>query len=123
MLVFVAAIFGDTVNYWIGNKLGPRVFERKSRFIKKEYLIKTQKFYEKHGGKTIVIARFMPIIRIFAPFFAGVGTMNYIRFLIFNVVGAFLWTALFVFGGYFFGYIPVVKENFETVIFVIIASF
>lgn len=120
LLLFFAAVLGDTVNYWIGDKIGPKVFERDSRFIKKKHLIKTQKFYEKHGGKTIVIARFMPIIRTFAPFVAGVGTMNYSRFLMFNALGGFLWTALFIFGGYFFGNIPIVKENFETVIIVII---
>jgi membrane-associated protein len=120
LVLFIAAILGDTVNYWIGDKLGPKVFERKSRFFKKEHLIKTQRFYEKHGGKTIIIARFMPIIRTFAPFVAGVGTMHYPRFLLFNVVGGFLWTSLFIFGGYYFGNIPAVKNNFETVIFAII---
>lgn len=119
-LLFIAAVLGDTINYWIGNKIGPQVFKRESRFIKKEYLIKTQHFYEKHGGKTIVIARFIPIIRTFAPFVAGVSTMNYPRFLMFNVVGGFIWTFLFIFAGYFFGNIPFVKNNFETVILVII---
>lgn len=120
IILFIAAVFGDTVNYWIGNKMGQKVFERKSRFIKKEHLIKTQKFYEKHGGKTIVIARFMPIIRTFAPFVAGIGTMDYPKFLAFNVLGGFLWTSLFIFGGYYFGNLPIVRENFEKVIFAII---
>jgi membrane-associated protein len=120
ILLFVAAVLGDTVNYWIGNKMGPRVFKRESKYIKKEYLLKTQEFYNKHGGKTIVIARFVPIIRTFAPFVAGVGTMSYPRFFVFNVFGGFLWTFLFIFGGYFFGNIPVVKHNFELVIIVII---
>jgi membrane-associated protein len=115
-LVFVAAVLGDTVNYWIGNKIGPRAFESDIRFLKKEYLERTQHFYEKHGGKTIILARFVPIVRTFAPFVAGVGTMHYGRFLSFNVVGAFLWTSIFIFLGYFFGNIPFVKENFEIVI-------
>ncbi|MBN1888055.1 MAG: DedA family protein [Thermoflexales bacterium] len=119
-LLFTAAVVGDGVNYWIGHAIGPRVFERDYRFLKREYLVKTQKFYEKHGGKTIVLARFVPIVRTFAPFVAGVGTMAYRRFVIYNVLGAFLWTALFIFGGYFFGNIPIVKQNFEIVVVAII---
>lgn len=120
LVLFVAAVLGDTVNYWIGKKIGPRVFEQDFRFLKREYLEQTQAFYDKHGGKTIVLARFVPIVRTFAPFVAGVGTMNYSRFLTFNVFGAFIWTALFVFLGYFFGNIPIVKENFELAIIGII---
>jgi len=116
VLLFVAAVIGDTVNYWIGNRVGPRAFEGNVRFLKQEYLERTQRFYEKHGGKTIVLARFVPIVRTFAPFVAGVGTMDYGRFLTFNVVGAFLWTAIFVFLGFFFGNIPFVQRNFELVI-------
>jgi len=119
-LLFVAAVLGDTVNYWIGNKVGPRAFEQDVRFLKREYLEKTQAFYDKHGGKTIVLARFVPIVRTFAPFVAGVGTMKYSRFLMYNVVGAFLWTGIFIWLGYFFGNIPFVKENFELVIVAII---
>lgn len=119
-VLFAAAVLGDTVNYWIGNKIGPRVFEQDYRFLKREYLEQTQAFYEKHGGKTIVLARFVPIVRTFAPFVAGVGTMNYTRFLTFNVFGAFIWTALFVFLGYFFGNIPFVQANFELAIIAII---
>lgn len=121
LVMFAAAVLGDTVNYWVGNKIGPRVFEQDYRFLKREYLEQTQQFYEKHGGKTIILARFVPIVRTFAPFVAGVGTMHYTRFLTFNVIGAFLWTALFVFMGYFFGNIPFVKANFELAIVGIIA--
>jgi membrane-associated protein len=121
VVMFAAAILGDTVNYWVGNKIGPRVFEQDYRFLKREYLEQTQEFYRKHGGKTIILARFVPIVRTFAPFVAGVGTMNYTRFLSFNVIGAFMWTALFVFLGYFFGNIPFVKANFELAIVGIIA--
>ena len=120
LLVFVAAVLGDTVNYWIGNKVGPRAFEGNVRFLKQEYLDRTQRFYDKHGGKTIVLARFVPIVRTFAPFVAGVGTMKYRRFLTYNVIGAFLWTALFISLGYFFGNIPFVQENFELVVIGII---
>lgn len=119
-LLFIAAVLGDTVNYWIGNKVGPKAFEQDVRFLKKEYLERTQGFYEKHGGKTIILARFVPIVRTFAPFVAGVGTMHYGRFLSYNIVGAFLWTGIFIWLGYFFGNIPFVQENFELVIVVII---
>lgn len=120
VLLFAAAILGDTVNYHIGKALGPRVFEQNYRFLKREYLERTEAFYAKHGGKTIILARFVPIVRTFAPFVAGVGTMSYGRFITFNIVGGFLWTFLFTFGGYFFGNFPIVKENFELVIIGII---
>jgi len=119
-LLFTAAVLGDTVNYWIGSLIGGKVFERDHKLIKKEYLIKTQKFYDKHGGKTIIIARFIPIVRTFAPFVAGVGTMKYNTFILYNIVGAFLWVTLFMLAGFFFGNIPAVKSNFEIVIFAIV---
>lgn len=116
-LLIVAAIVGDTVNYWIGDYIGPKVFhEEHSRFLNKEYLLRTHRFYEKHGGKTIIIARFLPIIRTFAPFVAGIGSMTYRRFLMFNVVGGIAWVLLFVLAGYFFGNIPFIKNNFSLVI-------
>lgn len=119
-LLFVAAALGDTVNYHVGNYIGPKVFEHENRFIKRAYLLKTRDFFEKHGGKTIIIARFMPIIRTFAPFVAGVGSMSYRRFLPYNLIGAALWVVSFVLLGYFFGNLPAVKENFTLVIFAII---
>ncbi len=119
VLLTIAGILGDTVNYWIGHTLAPRM-ERGIPFVKHEHIERTHAFYEKHGGKTIIIARFMPIIRTFAPFVAGVGAMEYGRFIVFNVVGAILWVGLFVFGGYYFGTIPAVEENFTLVIFAII---
>ncbi|MDH4163644.1 MAG: DedA family protein [Nitrospirota bacterium] len=121
VLLTVAGILGDAVNYGIGHYFGPRVFHfEDSRFFKKEHLERTHRFYEKHGGKTIIIARFMPIIRTFAPFVAGVGNMTYRRFAVFNVSGAVIWVGSFVFGGYLFGNIPAVKRNFTLVIMVII---
>jgi membrane-associated protein len=120
-LLCVAAVLGDTVNYWIGHTIGPRAFTGSVPFLKQEYLVRTQKFYDKHGGKTIFLARFVPIIRTFAPFVAGVGQMNYRYFITYNVVGGIVWTALFVFMGYFFGNLPFVKNNFELVIIAIIA--
>lgn len=120
LLLLVAAILGDTLNYHVGKFIGPRVFEHDSRWIKREYLLRTQAFFETHGGKTIIFARFIPIVRTFAPFVAGVGTMPYARFLAFNVVGALLWVVSFVLLGYYFGNLPVVKENFTLVIFAII---
>jgi len=120
LLLFSAAIVGDSVNYWVGNRFGPRVFQEDVRFLKREYLERTQRFYDKHGGKTIFLARFIPIIRTFAPFVAGVGTMRYSKFIMWNVVGAFAWTALFIFAGYFFGNIPIVRDNFGLVVIAII---
>ncbi|HKQ97531.1 MAG TPA: DedA family protein [Candidatus Polarisedimenticolia bacterium] len=120
LLLSAAAILGDTLNYWIGRRIGPRVFNEKIRFLKREHLDRTHAFYEKHGGKTIIIARFVPIVRTFAPFVAGVGTMSYARFLAYNVVGGIVWVVLFVMGGYLFGNIPVVRENFSVVILAII---
>jgi len=121
IILMVAAILGDTVNYWIGHKIGPKVFHsEKSRFLNKDHLRKTHEFYEKHGGITIIIARFMPIIRTFAPFVAGIGAMTYSRFIFYNIIGGVSWVALFVFGGYHFGNIPVVKRNFTIVIFIIV---
>jgi membrane-associated protein len=119
-LLFAAAVIGDTVNYWIGSVVGLRAFEKKRRFLNREHLVKTQRFFEKYGGKTIVLARFVPIVRTFAPFVAGVGTMQYRKFVFYNILGAFLWTSLFIFGGYFIGNIPFVKENFEIAIMGII---
>lgn len=122
VLLSVGAFIGDTVNYWIGARIGPRVFhEGKSRFLKKEHLDRTHAFYEKYGGKTIVFARFIPIIRTFAPFVAGIAKMSYGYFITYNIVGGIVWVGSFVYAGFYFGNIPAVKENFTLVIIVIIA--
>lgn len=120
LLLIIAAVTGDMVNYFIGEYMGPKAFSGKYKLLKKEYLEKTQLFYEKYGGKTIIYARFVPIVRTFAPFVAGVGTMHYGRFASYNVIGAILWVVGFLFLGYFFGGLPVIKENFSLVIFAII---
>jgi membrane-associated protein len=120
LILTVAAIAGDTVNYFIGHFLGHKIFEMKLPFVKKEYLDRTHEFYEKYGGKTIILARFVPIVRTFAPFVAGVGSMTYSRFVTYNVVGGIIWIALFIFGGYLIGNIPLIKDNFSIVTVLII---
>jgi membrane-associated protein len=116
-----AAVLGDTANYWIGHFIGPRVFSReRTRFFKKEYLDRTHRFYEKYGAETIIIARFVPIIRTFAPFVAGIGRMSYWKFISYNVIGGVSWVTLISLGGYLFGNIPVVRKNFGVVIIAII---
>jgi membrane-associated protein len=119
-LLSAAAILGDTVNYWIGHFIGPKAFSGNVRFLKKEYLDRTHAFYEKYGGKTIVIARFVPIVRTFAPFVAGVGAMSYGKFITYNVFGGLAWVFLFTLAGYFFGNLPFVKDNFSLVVIAII---
>lgn len=120
VLLIVAGILGDLVNYHVGQYIGPKAFSGRYKFLKKDYLEKTEKFYDKYGGKTIIYARFVPIVRTFAPFVAGVGSMSYSRFASYNVVGAIVWVTSFLFIGYFFGGLPVIKDNFTVVIFVII---
>ncbi len=120
LLLASAAILGDTVNYWVGAAIGPRAFTGHYRFLKKEYLDRTHRFYEKHGGKTIVLARFIPIIRTFAPFVAGIGAMHYGRFVAYNVIGGGAWVASFVFLGYFFGTIPLVQRHFSLAVLAIV---
>lgn len=119
-LLICAALLGDNTNYFIGRFLGIQVYEKDFKLIKKKYLIKTHSFYEKHGGKTLIIARFMPILRTFAPFVAGIGTMKYFRFLTFSIIGNITWVTLFASGGYFFGNIPLVRKNFTFAILAII---
>lgn len=119
-LLFIAAVLGDTLNYHIGRYIGPRIFEMESRFIKKDHLLKTHVFFEKYGGKTIIIARFMPFIRTFAPFVAGAGRMNYKHFLAFNAIGGLAWVGSFITLGYFFGTRPFVKDNFSHLMLSII---
>jgi membrane-associated protein len=120
-LLSFAAIAGNTTNYWIGHAIGPKIFDKQNvRLLNREYLERTHRFYEKHGGKTIVIARFIPIIRTFAPFVAGIGAMTHWRFSLYNVAAGIAWVGIFVFAGYYFGNIAVVKRNFTIVIFAII---
>jgi membrane-associated protein len=117
----IAAIAGDTLNYWIGYAVGPKVFRKeKSRFLNKKHLHRTHQFYEKYGGKTIILARFIPVIRTFAPFVAGIGSMTYGHFIIYNITGGIAWVTIFVLGGYFFGNIPFIRHNFSLVIAAII---
>ncbi|MBL79094.1 MAG: hypothetical protein CMH70_03545 [Nitrosomonadaceae bacterium] len=121
ILLMLAAFAGDNTNYWIGRYLGPKIFSRTdSRILNRKYLDKTNLFYEKHGGKTIIFARFLPIFRTFAPFVAGIGRMTYTTFILFSAIGGLFWINFFVFGGYFFGNVPIVKENLSLFIFGII---
>ena len=117
LLLSVAAIIGDTINYWIGNYFGEKIF---SKFIKQKHIEKTKRFFDRYGKKTIVLARFIPIVRTFAPFVAGIGKMNYFTFLIYNIIGGIFWVALFVFSGYYFGNIPYVKDNLTIITLIII---
>ena len=119
-ILIIAAVLGDLVNYHIGKYIGPKAFSGHYKFLKVEYLNKTHEFYEKHGGKTIIYARFIPIVRTFAPFVAGIGTMGYAKFATFNVVGGIAWVSSFLLLGYFFGGLPVIKDNFTLVVFAII---
>jgi membrane-associated protein len=118
IVLSVAAILGDTVNYWLGHFIGPKAFTGKVRFLKKEYLDRTHQFYEKYGGKTIILARFVPIIRTFAPFVAGIGAMNYTRFIAYNIIGGVAWVALFVFAGWLAG--ETFKDTIHWVIVIIV---
>jgi len=120
LILLIAAILGDTVNYWIGHYAGDKVVEKFPRLVKKKHIDRTHAFFERYGGKTIIIARFVPIVRTFAPFVAGVGAMTYSRFMMFNVVGAVLWVGLIVPAGYYFANLPIVKNNFSLVILGII---
>jgi len=116
VLLIVAAILGDSVNYWLGHRLGTRAFDGRIRWLNQEHLARTEAFFVKHGGKAIILARYVPIVRTFAPFVAGIGTMAYGRFLLYNVVGGVSWVVIFLFLGYFFGNLPFVQENFHLII-------
>lgn len=120
VLLSAAAILGDTANYWIGKYLGKQIVQRHSRFVRQEHLDKTHAFFEKYGGKTIILARFVPIVRTFAPFVAGMGAMNYGKFILYNVVGGIAWVLMCVLAGYFFGGLTIVKNNFSLVIIAIV---
>ena len=120
-LLNLAPLLGDSSNYWIGRSLGRAVFDGRFRFLKREHLERTERFYEKYGGKTLILARFVPIVRTYAPFVAGAGRMHYPRFVLFSALAALIWTTLLVLGGYWFGNIPVVRENFGLVVIAIVA--
>src|SRR5258706_40763 len=120
LLLVLAAIVGDTINYWIGSKLGREVFDGRSKLFKKAHLDQAERFYEKHGNVAIVLARFLPIVRNLAPFVAGVSKMHYGNFISYNIIGGLAWVTLFLFGGYWFGNISLVKENFHYVVVVIV---
>ena len=120
LLLTLAAVLGNSSNYLIGHLIGEKIFHKYPRFLKREYLGRTHEFYEKHGGKTVIITRFVPIIRTFAPFVAGVGSMTFTRFSVYNITGGVLWVGVFIYGGYFFGNIPLVKNNFSIVTIAII---
>ncbi len=120
ILLSIAAIIGDTINYWAGSYIGTHIFKEDAKVLKLEYLQRTEEFFAKYGGKTIFLARFVPIVRTYAPFVAGASSMNYTRFIIFNITGALTWVGIFTFGGYFFGNLPFVKNNFGLVVIVII---
>jgi membrane-associated protein len=121
LLLFVAVLAGDNVNYWVGRFIGPRAFTGDYRFFRKEHLQRTHAFFERHGGKTVVLARFVPIIRTFTPFVAGIGAMTYPRFLLYSIGGGALWVTAFLWAGYFFGNLPAVRANFSFVVLGIIA--
>ncbi len=120
LLLALAGTLGNTANYSIGHFVGPKVFTSNSRFLKREYLEKTHQFYERHGGKAVIIGRFLPVFRTFVPFVAGIGAMTYVRYTVYNVIGSTLWVGAFVYGGYFFGNLPVVQNNFSLVILVLL---
>ncbi|MBN8703894.1 MAG: DedA family protein [Bacteroidetes bacterium] len=123
ILLFIAAVIGDTINYMLGQKIGLKVLHWKiggKQLVKQKYIDQTHEFYEKHGSKAIILARFMPIVRTFAPFVAGIGEMNYKKFISFNLIGGAIWVVSLLFLGYFFGQIPIIKHNFEKVILLII---
>jgi membrane-associated protein len=124
IVVLTGAILGDSVNYWIGRKIGPKVFKKDdSRIFNKKYLKRTHDFFEKHGKKTIIISRFIPMLRTFAPFVAGIGTMDYKIFLVYNIIGAFIWATSIILLGYFLGSHPLIRNNYEFVIFIILGIF
>lgn len=119
----LAAFLGDTINYWIGAFIGPRAFTGKYKYLKKEYLDQTREFYDKHGGKTLLVARYIPVIKTFAPVLAGIGGWSYARYVIYNIGGVLFWVSVFLFGGYFFGSIPIVKDNFDIVMIIVIGLY